>query len=320
MPLLVLAAGQAGLASARQCDADGFDKCRRHRLVSSARASYPTRGVLDLAPVLRSAGMLGSDGPDHRRRRAACLALLAYGRAAIAVGPCALVMLGVRGLPRDVRPEVAVLGGSSRPGRDGIVVRRFAGPIPTVRRGAFAVATPVCALAQAVRELDRDHAVAVIDSALSLGLVHERQLDDVARLMRGRRGARRSSAWLVLADGRSQSPLETRARLQCLDVGIPPDELQVPICDARGRVVARGDLGWRLRHGRWLIAEIDGAGPHSEPEALYVDRSRQNAIVATGRAILLRFTAADVAGGRVGVAVTAHLALESLRELDGSAT
>jgi hypothetical protein len=50
MALLVLAAGQAGLASARQCNADGFDKCRRHRLVSAGRAVYPTRGVLDLAP------------------------------------------------------------------------------------------------------------------------------------------------------------------------------------------------------------------------------------------------------------------------------
>jgi hypothetical protein len=260
------------------------------------------------------------DGPDHRRRRAACLALLAYGPNAIAVGQCALVMLGVQGLPREVRPEVAVQGGSSRAGRDGIVVRRFAGAIPTVRRGAFAVATPVWALAHAVRELDRDHAVAVLDSALGLGLILERELDDIARLMHRRRGARRAGTWLALADGRSQSPLETKARMQCRDAGVPPDELQVPIRDARGRIVARGDLGWRLRRGRWLVAEIDGAGPHSEPSALYIDRSRQNAIAATGRAILLRFTAADVAAKRVAVAITAHLALEALREIDGSAT
>ena len=318
MPLLVLAAGQAGLVSARQCDADGFDRCHRHRLVAAGRASYPTRGVLDLAPELTSRGMSGNeDGPDHWRRRAACLALLAYGPAAIAVGPCALVMLGVRGLPREVRPEVAVLG-SSRASRDGIVVRRFAGSIPTVRRGAFSVATPVWALAHAVRELNRDHAVAVLDSALNLGLIGERQLDDIARLMRRRRGARRASAWLTLADGRSQSPLETRARLQCLDAGVPPDDLQVPIRDSQGRIVARGDLGWRLRRGRWLIAEIDGVGPHSGPEALHTDRGRQNAIAATGRAIVLRFTATDLAARRVGVAVTAHLALEALRELESA--
>ena len=243
MSVLVLAAGQAGLVSGRQCDDEGFGKDRRHRLVASGRATTPTQGVLDLAPMLRSVGMLRDAGPDHRRRRAACLALLAHGPRAIAVGQTALVMLGVQGLPVNIRPEVAFPSGSPRAARDGIVVRNFRGPIPTVGRGAFRVASPVWALSQATCELDRNHAIAALDSAIQRGVLRPDELAEVAELTRGRRGAARLHGWWALVDGRSQSPLETWARLRCLDAGVPPDELQVPIRDARGRVIARGDLG-----------------------------------------------------------------------------
>ena len=321
MPLLVLASRQAGLVSSRQCDEEGFGKYRRRRLVASARALAPARGVVDLTPVLEPLGMAGDRGPDLRRRRAACLALLAHGPAAVAVGQCALALLGVQGLPRDLRPEVSMPGGTPRSARDGIVVRCYDGPIPTVTRGEFRVAAPTWALAQAVRELDRERAVAVLDSALQRGLIRRADLDEVERLVRGRPGAARRHGWWKLVDGRSQSPLESWARLRCVDAGVPPDDLQVPIRDAAGRVVARGDLGWRLRRGRWLIAEIDGVGPHRNPDALFVDRQRQNDVVATGRADMLRFTAREVEGrDLIPAAVKAHLALDAVRSARATAT
>jgi hypothetical protein len=64
--------------------------------------------------------------------------------------------------------------------------------------------------------------------------------------------------------------------------------------DASGRTLARGDLGWRLSNGRWLLAEIDGRDVHSAPEALYNDRVRQNRLVATGRVDLFRFVGSDI--------------------------
>jgi hypothetical protein len=310
--LLVLAAEQAGLVSGRQCDLEGFGKDRRYRLVASGRALAPAQGVVDLEPTLRLSGMQRDVGPDHDRRRAAFLALLAHGQAAVAVGQSALALLGVQGLPRLIPSEVAMPAGSPRVRRGGIVVRNFRGPIPTVRRGDFRVASPAWALAQAVCELDRDHAIAVLDSAIQRGLIRPDELPVIAGLARGRRGAGRLHSFWELVDGRSQSPLETWVRLQCHDAGVPPDDLQVPIRDARGRLVARGDLGWRLRHGRWLVAEIDGAGPHSEPRALYGDRERQNEIQLTRRVDLLRFTARDAERReRVPTLVKAHLALDA---------
>jgi len=313
LSLLVLAAGQEGLVSAMQCDAEGFGKYRRHRLVAAGRAVLVTRGVLDLTPVLAARGTLVGGRPDEHRRRAAFLALLAHGPAAVAVGECALALLGVQGLPREIRPEVWLPPGTPRVARAGIVVRCYDGPIPTTGYAGFRVAAPEWALAQAVLRLSRDDAVAVLDSAVQRGLVGRSAVARVEKLTRGRPGARRVRECWGLVDGRSQSPLETRARLQCVDAGVPPDELQVPIRDAGGRIIARGDLGWRLRNGRWLVIEIDGAGPHSDPAALFADRRRQNAIIATRLVDPLRFTARDIARRTlIPAAVAAHLATDAL--------
>ncbi len=307
--------------SSSQCDAAGLDKHRRHRITTAGRALLLTRGVLDLSGVLNERDMAPPDGPDLRRRRAALLALLAHGPSAVAVGQCALALLGVQGLPMNIRPEVWLPPGSPRVARAGIVVRCYRRPFPTFTVGEFQVAAPRWALAQAVPELGRDAAVAVLDSSVQRGLVGHGELGEVARLCRFRTGAPSVRAWLGLVDGRSQSPLETRARLECVDAGVPPDELQVPIRDAARRIVARGDLGWKLRRGRWLVVEIDGAGPHSDPRALYVDRERQNAVVATGTVDMLRFTAREVARrDLIPTAVAAHLADDALRSLRPTAT
>ncbi len=324
LPLLVLAARQEGLVSIAQCDDEGLGRHRRRRLVASGRARWATQRVLDLAGIVDASVLTLHRGPDHRRRRAAYLALLAYGQQAVSVGQCALALLDVQGLPATIRPEVALPGGSARAGRDGIAVRRYRRPTPTVGVDGFRVAAPAWALAQAVPDLSRYRGVAVLDSALQRRVVRAEDIDDVVAAAHGRHGVVRLRGLMPLVDGRAQSPLETFARLQCVDAGLPPDDLQVPVRDAGGRVVAHGDLGWRLRHGRWLVVEIDGAGPHSTPDALFADRQRQNAVVGTGRVDLLRFTADDLARtGLLPAAVAAHRAQDELRHrrrARGSAT
>lgn len=309
--LLVTAQLQEGLLAAWQCDRAGVGDGRRAALRRAGLLVPVQRGVHDAAPALAA---LAGGGPeiwsgahvdDHHRCRTAWLALLALGPSrAVATGACALALLGVQGLPRRIRPEAALLDGSHR-APPGVRVR-CGDPGAVQRVGGALVVSPATALAQAVLELDRDHAVSVLDSAVQRRLVHPEQVDDVRRLARGRRGSRRVAAWWDLVDGRAGSPLETRARLQCRDAGVAPHDLQVAVRDADGRVVARGDLGWRLEDGRLLIAEIDGAGPHGTPEAVYQDRSRQNAVLVTG-ALLLRFTAADIHAGRLPAAILQHV-------------
>ncbi|MDC7122546.1 hypothetical protein OMK64_13475 [Cellulomonas fimi] len=164
------------------------------------------------------------------------------------------------------------------------------------------------ALAQAVPELQARHAVAALDDVLRRGLLSGEGLAEVRRLVAGRRGAARTSGVWAMVDPRSESPLETFARLDCVAGGVPPDELQVVIRGEDGRFLGRADLGWRRPGGRWLLAEIDGREIHEAPEALLRDRRRQNALLSTDRVTLLRFTAADLgADGRMVRTLRAHL-------------
>lgn len=306
--LLDTARHQAGLLEARQCDAAGVGSDRRRALRRAGLLLPVLRGVHDAGPSLTTLdpGWAGLDAHDLARHRAAWTALLAVGRsAAVATGACALVLLGVDGLPVRVRPEAARRDGTHRAPGGGVRVRCVeVGRVDRV--GAAHVVHPIAALAQAVCELDREHAVAVLDSALQRRVLRADEVDDVRRRVVGRRGSRRTASWWALVDGRAESPLETRARLQCHDAGLPPDDLQVRVVGRSGRVVARADLGWWRGDGRLVVAEIDGAAPHSVPDALFRDRWRQNDLVAEG-VVVLRFTAADVRDGRVAPEVVHHL-------------
>jgi hypothetical protein len=95
-----------------------------------------------------------------------------------------------------------------------------------------------------------------------------------------------------LADPRAQSPLESRLRLACIDGDVAPDELQYPVLDEVGHVVAIGDLGWSKGRARPLIAEGDGRAVHELPAAVLHDRRRGNALVVR-HCDVLRFTWAD---------------------------
>ncbi|MBO3102452.1 hypothetical protein [Cellulomonas fengjieae] len=290
--LLTLASRQEDLLSAAQLSAGGVGVDRRARLGRAGALQRVTHGVFDVAP-----GRDRRRDAGHRRRRSAWVALLAYGPDSIAVGSCALALLGVAGLPLDISPEVALPDGRFGRSRDGIRVRQLVEPAA----GTFAghgISSLSSALVQALPELPRANAVAVLDDCLRRGFQTPGGLGDLRRRLRGRRG----SAGLVSqvfdrVDARAESPLETFARLQCVDAGIAPDELQVEIRTSGGRFIGRGDLGWRLEDGRWLIAEIDGREFHDTPAALLEDRRRQNDMVTAGSAQVLRFTAADIATG-----------------------
>jgi hypothetical protein len=147
---------------------------------------------------------------------------------------------------------------------------------------------PARTLADLVLGANRDDAVALMDAALHSGQVED--LEGASQAASRRHGSRRAGSWWMLADGRAESPLESRLRLLLTDGGLPPPGVQWPVMDRAGQVVARLDLAWPQRR---LDVEADGAAVHSDPSALYRDRHRQNLLAGLGWTVL-RFTWSDV--------------------------
>jgi hypothetical protein len=230
---------------------------------------------------------------DLSRLRAAWLALLAYPGSA-AVGACALALLGTAGLPPDIAPEAAFPNGSGRESRDGILLRQYRQfPRVAVGQDHFA-AEPAHALVQALPLLDREHGVAAMDSLLNKRILTPSGIRRAQRLAANRRHHAASSTWWAQTDGRSQSPVESTARLRLVDAGIGPDDLQRDVHDPTGRFLGRADLAWYLGDGRWLLVELDSEEFHTAPEQVRRDAVRQNGLLQGGRHVLLRFFARHV--------------------------
>ncbi|MGE9350507.1 hypothetical protein ACQP60_13665 [Isoptericola variabilis] len=320
--LLALATAQEGLLSAQQCERHDVGRSRRAGWLRAGRWRAVARGVVDTiavpperrtvhdvprtpvppwvltdvgAAVRRSGRATAavhrdrSDSDllfDHLRRRSAWVGLLAFGPEAIAVGPCALALLGVEGLPPSIRPEVALPRASNRPDREGIGLRQFDDGMTTVivsdrRTGPWRLAAPEWAIAQAVPELSMEHGLAVLDSALRLEVVDRAGAARAHDHARGRRGiARRHELW-EWADPDAASWTESAARWQCIEEGVPPDILQLPVSGRSGRVVGVGDMAWRLDGGEWLVAELDGFEWHEgDVRSERRDRDRDNDFAA----------------------------------------
>ncbi|GAA1710273.1 hypothetical protein GCM10009809_03270 [Isoptericola hypogeus] len=357
--LLAVAAAQEGLLSAEQCDRHGVGSARRSRLVRAGRWMAVTRGVVDtivvplrertvadvpvgaLPPLSRSDDAEASRSVralrtahralssadvvlEHRRRRKAWVGMLAFGPAATAVGTNALALHGVEGLPVDLRSEAALPHASDRVDRPGALLRQFDDGMTTVpfgdrRTGERQIASVDWAIAQAVPELPMAHGLAVLDSALRLEVLDRAGLALAHDHARGRRGvALRHELW-DLADPRAESALESFGRWGCIEEGVPPDDLQLPVHAPSGRLLGVADMVWHLPGSRLLVAEMDGRAWHEGDErADHRDRDRDNDFAADPRIDLLRFDARHVRARTVGTQVRAFLGAARSRVNTGS--
>lgn len=305
-PLATLAGRQLGLVSRAQCAAVGMPPGRINRLVARGDWRTVTRGV-----VLTDLGAVPAGDWAARARQRAVVASLAGGPESLLVGLAALAAHGVEGLPLGFVPEFTTTTGTHVRSRPEVRARRLRrrDDVPDHPKVTYAhglrTAGPLWALAQALPGLDRDHAVAILDSAVHTGKFRMEDAPLLLALMTDCRGVRSLRSWLPLADGRSESPLETRARLVCQDHGVPPDDLQRVIRDAVGIFVARCDMVWDLGGGRLLIVEMDG-GHHRKDGQIDVDNARDNALHRLGH-VVYHFTWRDLLNGLVHATVRAEL-------------
>jgi very-short-patch-repair endonuclease len=158
---------------------------------------------------------------------------------------------------------------------------RFSGTGDTMCHQGLPVTSPTRTFFDLARLLQRGDGVAALDWALHnrwvLLLRLQSYLDERPRWP----GIKRARRALAVADGRSESPMESRLRVILLDAGLPPPDVQVWVGDRRI------DMAYRDVK---LGIEYDG---DTHRDRLVEDNRRQNWLVAAGY-VLLRFTAADV--------------------------
>ena len=298
--LRALAARQDGLVTADQALAWGLT---RHS-VETLRRRREWRSVTYGVHLIDAHPHRHDPLPDTTRWRAA---LLAEGPASCLVGLTGGGAFGLHGIPVSARRiEVGLIGGPSRHRRHrpigpvsrssdelDIVVRQLVVKSDeVVSVNGLRVRDPFHTVTDAALQLPRPAALSVLDSALHLGLLTPQTLDLAVLAAGHRRGIVELRRLAALADGRAESMLESRVRLCCIDGGVPPDELQYAVRRAAGLLIAVGDLAWTLGRWRPLLAEADGVGIHSTPEAVFRDRRRGNALV--GQACdTVRFLYAD---------------------------
>ncbi len=290
--LAALARRQGGVVLRRQAQEAGLTRDQVRALVQHGRWQALHQGVYLTC---------GSDpaGPPPLLAR--------LWAAHLRCGPSSVIGLGsaarlhrLAGLPREL-PYVDVLLPRGRHPRPDLRLRlHIAALVPgdVVRLRGLPVTTPARTLADLLLRIPEDQALSLLDSALHQGVLPD--LREVDRAVRYRQGADRARRLLPLADGRAASALESVSRLDCVRGGVPPDELQYRLRDARGRPLGRADLCWHrgLRHP--LLGDAD---PRGRGRGLWLP---------PGDYTRLRFTWADAQEpGRVAALVRA--ALDDLR-------
>lgn len=134
------------------------------------------------------------------------------------------------------------------------------------------------------RLLPFEQAMVIADS----GLAHRADKDWLQRLVvegKATRGIRKVREILRLADGRAESPAETRFRLLLAEWNIPEPEMQLWIRTEGGRV--RVDFGWSNRR---IVIEVHGYAKYSDygpiDRKVAEQRAREAWLVGAGWRVL----------------------------------
>ena len=125
-----------------------------------------------------------------------------------------------------------------------------------------------------------EFSLGIVDSAIRMRRTSAKRLGVYFEVHgKNRRGILRAREALKYADGRAENGGESHARAVMIEEGFAPHRLQVEFDDPfdLGRNI-RGDFGWELEDGRWIIGELDGKGKYIDPGMLG-DRGMQDVLL-----------------------------------------
>ncbi|TFV54872.1 hypothetical protein E4P41_18115 [Geodermatophilus sp. DF01-2] len=257
-PLLRHAADrQLGLITAADARRAGYEHSEVRRLCSSGRWVRLRRGVYVTADELADAERRGT------RYRLDCLAVLLHlGRPTAALSHASAARLHGLPVPRDLPHLVRLTDPHQWRRGDGFVMARASLPAADVATaGPVRLTTPARTLVDCAREWALEDAVVAMDAALLAERTTPSELRAAAAAARHWPGAPRAARAVEHADGRAESPLETRGRLRIAGAALPVPELQVEI-RASGRLVGVVDAWFE---DAAVAVEFDGQVKYTAP-------------------------------------------------------
>lgn len=294
-PLLEHAAArQAGVFTPADARRAGYTDEEIARRIAGGSWRRLRRGVYATDAEVRAAEATGN---RHRLECAAVLLALGRRTAVVSHGSAARLW----GLLTPTSPGTGVRLTDTGQWREGRGYRVAEASLPPEDvRTAFRL--PVTAvprtLVDCAREWDLVDAVVAMDDALQRDLVGREDLQASVLAATHWPGAAGASRALNLADGRAESPLETRGRLRLLAGGLPAPWLQVEIADERG-VVGVVDAWY---DDAAVAVEFDGRTKFDAPwddrspgEVLWREKRREDRLRAVGIRVV-RIAAADLSG------------------------
>ena len=204
-------------------------------------------------------------------------------------------------VPRAETPEVRVTAVDQwRRGRGYKVARAALPSDDVVPWLAFAATSVSRTLVDCARGWSLSDSVIAIDAALQAGKVDRADLQRAVLAGSHRVGIAGAARALDLADGRAESPLETRGRLALLFAGLPKPELQVEIHDRAG-LIGRVDAWYEEAA---VAVEMDGRVKYVDPrsgswsgEVLWKEKRREDRMRDVGVRVV-RIVDEDTRGAR----------------------
>jgi hypothetical protein len=178
------------------------------------------------------------------------------------------------------------------------VTTKFGVPVTTVARTVIDLA----------RTLTFADGVVAADSAIRKRLTSKPQLRAVLAASPRRSGTAQAARVLDFATGKSESALESIARVAFDDQGLPAPELQIWIPAANGDVIGRVDFYWE-RHK--TIVEVDGALKYDDDPSRARAQLRRDKRLREAGYEVVHFTWHEIVARPDEVAASIRAAFES---------
>ena len=160
-----------------------------------------------------------------------------------------------------------------------------------VELGDWAVTSIARTIVDLGRTLPFEQALVAADFALHCRLISAEDLATQMDRCRRLPGALAASRVVSFADGRSESPGESRSRIMIHRAGLPEPDLQMTVLDDQDKFLARADFGFRKQR---VVGEFDGKqkytellGPHEDPrEVVFREKLREDAVRDAGWSVV----------------------------------